>query len=79
MPFRNNLLINKNFERYDSNNHEKQRQAINNVLVNGEDYKRFCDELKKFFKDAKDNQGRTTEKIKINDILEKVQKLNDLL
>ena len=66
-------------ENYDSKNPEKQKQAINDVLVKGENYQWFCEGLKTFFQKAKDGKNRTAKDIDMEDILKEIPDLAKLL
>ncbi|MBQ9492024.1 MAG: hypothetical protein IJU86_04570 [Firmicutes bacterium] len=64
---------------YDPNDPEKQKQAINDVLKDGNDYQWFRDGLKTFFEKAKDKNGRTANDIVVNQILEELPYFKTLL
>ena len=64
---------------YDSEDPEKQKQAIKNVLVNGENYRWFRDGLKTFFQNAKDKNSKSAKEMNMEDILQEIPEFKKML
>ena len=64
---------------YKANDENAIKQAIKDVLKDGNDYNWFRNGLKTFFEKAKDNKGRTAKDIDVNQILEELPYFKTLL